>query len=63
VVHVADLDLDVAFEDGEDLLTEISSKFTPDRVESELWDAGFVVEKTWTNPEGEFQLTLARPYC
>jgi L-histidine N-alpha-methyltransferase len=63
VVHVADLDLDVAFEDGEHLLTEISSKFTPDRVESELWDAGFVVEKTWTNPEGEFQLTLARPYC
>jgi L-histidine N-alpha-methyltransferase len=63
VVHVADLDLDVAFAKGEDLLTEISSKFTPERVEAELWDAGFVVEKTWTNPEGEFQLTLARPYC
>jgi L-histidine N-alpha-methyltransferase len=63
VVRIADLDLDIEFAAGEDLLTEISAKFRPERVERELWDAGFVVEKTWTNPEGEFQLTLARPYC
>jgi L-histidine N-alpha-methyltransferase len=63
VVRITDLDLDIEFTKDEDLLTEISSKFTPERVEAELWDAGFVVEKTWTNPEGEFQLTLARPYC
>jgi L-histidine N-alpha-methyltransferase len=63
VVRIADLDLDIEFAAGEDLLTEISAKFRPERVESELWDAGFVVEKSWTNPEGEFQLTLARPYC
>ena len=62
-VRIEDLDLDIEFAAGEDLLTEISSKFRPERVEAELWDAGFVVEKTWTNAAGEFQLTLARPYC
>jgi L-histidine Nalpha-methyltransferase len=43
--------------------TEISSKFTREQVERELWDAGFVVEHTWTDPAGDFMLTLARPYC
>jgi L-histidine N-alpha-methyltransferase len=62
-VHIEALGLDIEFAPGEDLLTEISAKFTPEGVEAELWDAGFVMEKAWTNPEGEFQLTLARPYC
>ena len=37
----------VRFDEGEDLLTEISAKFTPERVEHELSEAGFVVEGMW----------------
>jgi len=63
MVTIADLGLEVRFAEGEDLLTEISAKFTPERVESELFAAGFVVESVWEAPEREFLLTLARPYC
>jgi L-histidine N-alpha-methyltransferase len=62
-VTIAALDLEVDFEAGETVRTEISSKFTREQVERELWDAGFVVEETWTDPAGDFMLTLARPYC
>ncbi len=55
--------LHVQFEKGEDLLTEISAKFTPERVEAELAAAGFVVDGMWGASEGEFLLTLAHPYC
>ena len=63
VVAIADLDLEVVFEPGEDLLTEISAKFTLSGVEEELSAAGFVVDATWVAPGDEFLLTLARPYC
>ena len=53
----------VHFDQGEDLLTEISAKFTPARVEEELSAAGFVVDAMWGAEEGEFLLTLAHPYC
>ena len=62
-VTVADLDLEVDFADGEDLLTEISTKFTEDAVREELWASGFVVEHAWTDPAGDFLLTLSHPYC
>ena len=53
----------VQFDEGEDLLTEISAKFTPRRVEEELHQAGFVLEDMWGAEDGEFLLTLAHPYC
>ncbi len=62
-VRVADLDLDVTFEAGEELLTEISCKFTPAGLEEELVASGFVVEATWESQGGEFLMTLASPYC
>ncbi|MGH9016631.1 MAG: L-histidine N(alpha)-methyltransferase [Acidimicrobiales bacterium] len=62
-VAIADLDLEVSFAAGEDLLTEISTKFTRAGVEAELDDAGFVVDAMWEAPEGEFLLTLATCYC
>lgn len=62
-VTVADLGLDVHFDAGEVMRTEISTKFRPDVLEKELWESGFVVEQTWTDDRGWFQLTLARPYC
>ena len=62
-VRIDELDMTVDFARGEELLTEISSKFTPDQIEEELWQSGFVVEEMWTDPGEDFQLTLARPYC
>jgi L-histidine N-alpha-methyltransferase len=58
-VRVADLDLDVAFADGEALRTEISAKFTPEGVMEELNVAGMRVLETWTDEDGDFLLTLA----
>ena len=63
VVRVAALDLEVRFAAGDHLRTEISAKFTPDRLRDELWAAGLVVQEQWTDPEGDFLLTLATPYC
>jgi dimethylhistidine N-methyltransferase len=63
VVPIDDLDLEVTFAAGEDLLTEISTKFTRSGVESELYEAGFIVDAMWEAPDGEFLLTLATPYC
>jgi L-histidine N-alpha-methyltransferase len=58
---IADLDMTVEFADGEELLTEISAKFTPGRIAEELVTAGFVVDGQWD--DGDFLLTLAHPYC
>jgi len=62
-VTVADLDMQVRFDTGELMRTEISAKFRPDLLVKELWECGLVVEDAWTDPAGWFQLTLARPYC
>ncbi|MGH9091777.1 MAG: L-histidine N(alpha)-methyltransferase [Acidimicrobiales bacterium] len=62
-VAIADLGMAVAFEPGEDLLTEISAKFTPEGVAAELASVDFVVDGQWGAEEGDFLLTLAHPYC
>ena len=62
-VSLAGAGITVRFEQGEELLTEISAKFTPERVERELSEAGFVIEGMWGAEEGEFLLTLAHPFC
>ena len=62
-VSLADAGITVRFDEGEELLTEISAKFTPERVERELSEAGFVVEGMWGAEDGEFLLSLAHPYC
>ncbi len=62
-ISLTEVGITVQFEEGEDLLTEISAKFTPERVEQELTEAGFVVEGMWGAEDGEFLLTLAHPYC
>ena len=51
----------VHFDEGEDLLTEISAKFTPERIEHELREAGFTVDGMWGADDGDFLLTLAHP--
>ncbi len=53
------LDLDVHFEDGELLHTEISAKFTPDRLESELGAAGLDLDEVLTDAADDFAVALA----
>jgi L-histidine Nalpha-methyltransferase len=62
-VSLTEAGITVQFDQDEDLLTEISAKFTPERVERELSDAGFVAEGMWGAEDGEFLLTLAHPFC
>jgi L-histidine N-alpha-methyltransferase len=61
VVTVADLDLSVEFARGELMRTEISAKFRRAGIAAELAAADFDVVKVWTDPDGDFALTLARP--
>ena len=56
-IRVADLDLDLSFGDGEEMLTEISTKFTPEALEAELRGCGFEVECMWPSDGDEFLLT------
>jgi L-histidine N-alpha-methyltransferase len=60
-VRIADLDLDVRFAAGEELRTEISAKFTPERLEGDLAAAGLELVELYTDPEDLFALSLSRP--
>jgi L-histidine N-alpha-methyltransferase len=60
VARVGALGLEVAFEDGELLHTEISAKFTRARIEGELADAGLELDELLTDAAGDFALTLSR---
>ena len=60
-IRVADLDLEVSFASGEEMLTEISTKFTPAALEVELAASGFEIECLWPSDGDEFLLTLSRP--
>jgi probable methyltransferase len=60
VVQIPELDLSVAFADGEQMRTEISSKFRRERVANELDTAGFELVAWWTDPDEDFALSLAR---
>jgi L-histidine N-alpha-methyltransferase len=59
-VRLGDLDLEVDFAAGEELLTEISTKFSRDALRDELEASGLVVEDSWVADGDEFVLTLAR---
>jgi L-histidine N-alpha-methyltransferase len=59
-VSVPGLGLTVDFERGEEMRTEISAKFRREVVESELAAAGLRLEHWWTDPAGDFALSLSR---
>lgn len=61
-VRLDALDLELTFEAGEELRTEISAKFTPDGLRAELDASGFVVDRVF-GEDGDFALALAHPYC
>ncbi len=58
-VHIADLDLDVSFAAGEEMRTEISAKFTRDRVADELADVGLDLLDWWTDTAGDYALSIS----
>jgi len=61
LVRIARLDLDVEFAAGEEMRTEISAKFRREGVEKELAAAGLALNAWWTDPAGDFALSLSSP--
>jgi L-histidine N-alpha-methyltransferase len=58
-VRVDALDLTVDFAAGEEMLTEVSCKFRPEGVGAELAAAGLRRTHWWTDPAGDFGLSLS----
>jgi L-histidine N-alpha-methyltransferase len=58
--HVRDLDLPVHFDAGEEMRTEISAKFTDERIAGDLAAAGLELVRSFTDADELFALTLAR---
>ena len=58
-VRVGALDLDVDFDAAEEMLTEVSCKFRRETVTAELAAAGLTLTQWWTDPDGDFGLSLA----
>jgi L-histidine N-alpha-methyltransferase len=59
-VRVDGLDLTVRFAAGERMRTEISAKFTRERLEQIYGDAGLELSGWFTDPAGDYALSLAR---
>lgn len=59
VVKVPALDLVVPFAAGEEMRTEVSAKFRRAGVERELATAGLRLVEWWTDPAGDFALSLS----
>ncbi|MGA8464735.1 MAG: L-histidine N(alpha)-methyltransferase, partial [Trebonia sp.] len=53
--------LTVTFAYGEEMRTEVSAKFRRAGVEAELAAAGFTMRSWWTDPAGQFGLSLSTP--
>jgi L-histidine N-alpha-methyltransferase len=61
VIHIADLDLDVRFAAGEEMLTEISAKFTPERISTDLEASGLSLVELYVDDAKLYSLILAKP--
>ena len=61
VVTVSALGLTVSFDAGEEMRTEISTKFARQGLEGIYAEAGLEMAAWWTDPEGLYALSLARP--
>jgi L-histidine N-alpha-methyltransferase len=59
--RVEKADLDVRLADGEEIRTEISSKFTAQGIVDELAESGFALEAFYTDAEDRFGVSLLRP--
>jgi L-histidine N-alpha-methyltransferase len=59
-VRIPGADLEVTFDEGEYVRTEISAKFRPEGIGAELAAAGFVTEQWWTDTGNRYGVTLAK---
>jgi L-histidine N-alpha-methyltransferase len=60
-VSISDLDLTVEFAAGEEMRTEISAKFTRERLECVYAESGLRMCGWFTDAAGDYALSLARP--
>ncbi len=58
--RLAAIDVGLTLTEGEEIRTEISSKFTREGIEAELHRAGLHLESWWTDGQDRFALLLAR---
>jgi L-histidine N-alpha-methyltransferase len=58
-VRLAALDLEIDFARGEELRTEISAKFTPDRLKADYAASGLELAEWFSDEDGLFALSLA----
>ncbi len=59
-VRIPEVGVEVDFAEGEEMRTEVSSKFRPARVSTELAEAGFTLTKWWTDKLGRFGVSLSQ---
>jgi L-histidine N-alpha-methyltransferase len=59
-VRIDALDLTVRFAEGEEMRTEISAKFTRERLERIYEESGLEMTGWFTDPDGDYALSLAR---
>ena len=59
-VRLEGLDLEVPFAAGEEMRTEISAKFTRERLERIYEEAGLELAGWFTDPAGDYALSLAQ---
>ena len=62
VVHIRAIDLQISFDAGEEVRTEISAKFQRAGVDDELRRAGLTMRRWWTDPAQDFALSLSRAF-
>jgi L-histidine Nalpha-methyltransferase len=60
-VTIPGADLEIDLDDGEDIRTEVSSKFTLERLARELGAADMAIDHFYTDPDGLFGLSLCTP--
>jgi len=60
VVSIPRLEMEVEFDAGEEMRTEISAKFTRDQLERTYARVGLEMVEWWTDPDDLFALSLAR---
>jgi L-histidine N-alpha-methyltransferase len=61
VVPIDGLEMDISLVEGEEILTEVSSKFDPSQLADEFAGASMELHQAWTDPAGDFQLSMSRP--
>jgi L-histidine Nalpha-methyltransferase len=62
IVHIRAIDLQIPFDAGEEVRTEISAKFRRAGVDDELRRAGLTMQRWWTDPAQDFALSLCRAF-